>query len=537
MPRRRTGSEGLHAKNARRILLACGIALAACTPARAPDVVVYASGADLESANPLVTIHPLARQIQRYALFVTLAQLDSELQPRPYFARAWHWSPDKRTLTLDLYRGLRWHDGAPTTARDVAFTLEAARDPQTGFARAAELAEMSEAEAVGDSAVRLHFRQAPPGFPEVLCELPIAPAHLLDSIPHGELRRAAFGFAPVGNGPFRFVERDAGRRWVFERVADFPVVLGGPAHVQRLVIAVVDEPTTKFAGLVSGDLDVAGIAPAMASLVADDPSLRIITYPSTVSTAIVFNVASAPFTDVRVRRAIDALIDRQRVIDAALAGYATPAVAAVPSGHPYAIPIDRASTAQADSLLDASGWTRSGTGRREREGKPLQFTLLTVGTGDNAIEQLIQADLRDHGITMEIRQMELGAFLAAARATPKRFDALITGIPGDLTLSHLAAMFSSRLAGSALDYSGFHTPRLDSLFAHAATAVSELAVADAWRAVQRELARDVPVSWVYYARGVQGVTRRLAGIRMDLRGELPTLTEWRVRSDTTRPDP
>ncbi len=238
-----------------------------------------------------------------------------------------------------------------------------------------------------------------------------------------------------------------------------------------------------------------------------------------------------------MRRAIDALIDRQRVIDAALAGYATPAVAAVPSGHPYAVPIDRPSPAQADSLLDAAGWKRAGSGRREQAGTPLRFTLLTVGSGDNAIEQLIQADLRDHGITMEIRQMELGAFLASARARPKRFDALITGIPGDLTLSHLAAMFSSRLAGSALDYSGFHTPRLDSLFADAATAGSDAALGDAWRAVQRELAREVPVSWVYHARGVQGVTRRLSGIRMDLRGELPTLTEWRVRTDTTRSDP
>ena len=50
----------------------------ACTGApRAGDTVVIASGADLESANPLVTIHPLARQVQRYALFVTLARYDA----------------------------------------------------------------------------------------------------------------------------------------------------------------------------------------------------------------------------------------------------------------------------------------------------------------------------------------------------------------------------------------------------------------------------------------------------------------------------
>ena len=53
----------------------CVPALSACGPqAREPGTVVYASGADLESANPLVTVHPLSRQVQRYMLFVTLAR-------------------------------------------------------------------------------------------------------------------------------------------------------------------------------------------------------------------------------------------------------------------------------------------------------------------------------------------------------------------------------------------------------------------------------------------------------------------------------
>ena len=51
--------------------------------------MVYASGTDLESGNPLVTVHSLSRQIQRFALFVTLAQYDSALVPTPYAARSW----------------------------------------------------------------------------------------------------------------------------------------------------------------------------------------------------------------------------------------------------------------------------------------------------------------------------------------------------------------------------------------------------------------------------------------------------------------
>jgi hypothetical protein len=69
------------------------VALAGCQPAaaRRGATVLFASGADLQSMNPLVTLHPLARQVQRYVLLTTLARYDSALVPEPYLARAWAW--------------------------------------------------------------------------------------------------------------------------------------------------------------------------------------------------------------------------------------------------------------------------------------------------------------------------------------------------------------------------------------------------------------------------------------------------------------
>src|SRR6266568_1665330 len=91
--------------------------------------VLFASGADLQSINPLLTVHPLARQVQRYVLLMTLARYDSALVARPYLAAAWRWSDGRRTLTFTLRTDVRWHDCTPTTAGDVAWTLNAARDP------------------------------------------------------------------------------------------------------------------------------------------------------------------------------------------------------------------------------------------------------------------------------------------------------------------------------------------------------------------------------------------------------------------------
>ena len=190
--------------------LAAG-AVACAAPPRPAGVVVFASGTDLESGNPLVTVHPLSRQVQRFALFTTLARYDSALAPEAYAAKSWEFSADRRELTFHLVTALRWHDGQPTTTRDVAYTLLAARDPKTGYARAEDFAALDTVLAPDDSTAVLRFRAVQPEFPLVLCELPILPEHLLRDVPRTDMRRAPFNLAPVGNGPFSYVERVAGQ--------------------------------------------------------------------------------------------------------------------------------------------------------------------------------------------------------------------------------------------------------------------------------------------------------------------------------------
>jgi len=511
-------------------------ATVACfSPQRPANTVVYASGTDLESGNPLVTIHSLSRQIQRFALFVTLAKYDAALSPVPYAARRWSWSADHRVLELNLTGDLRWHDGPPTTARDVAFTIDAARDPATGYWRAADLASIDSVHARDDTTALVYFGVAQPSFPLIFCELPILPEHLLSRTPRAEMRRAPFNLTPVGNGPFRFVERRAGERWVFARNDKFPASLGGPPHVATLVVTVVDEPTTKFAGLASGDLDVAGIAPSTAALAARDPSMRVLDYPILFSTGLVFNVRKPPFDDARVRRAISASIDRDRIVRAALAGFGRAASGPVPPESPLALSGSVAQNARlADSLFDAAGWSRGKGNLRERNGRSFELDMLTVGSGDNALEQLVQADLAARGVHATIRQVELGTFLTQARATNKSFDVLVAGVPGDVALAFLGAMFESRQAGGAIDYTGFHSPHLDTLFTATRAARSEAERIAAWRAVQSVLAEQMPVAWIYHSRGLQGISARLENVVMDLRGELPTLAQWRGDSAPAR---
>ncbi len=510
---------------------------ASCVPPERPEgTAVIASGADLESGNPLVTVHPLSRQLHRYALFVTLFQLDSLQQIQPYLARSWQWNEQRTELRLKLHSTIKWHDGAATSAHDVAFSLTSVRDPRLGAPRAGDLANVSSIVAEDDSTVVVRFSNPAKSMPTVFAELPIAPKHILDTVPLERWRTNNFSVSPVGNGPFKFADRIAGRRWRFVRNDSFPQELGGPPLLQQLVVTVVDEAATKFAGLVSGELDMAGVSPSMAHLVKRDESLELLSPPVLFTTMVAFNTTQEPLASVAVRKAISMSLNRELIIQAAVAGYGEAAGGALPSGVPMAgqkAPVENVNIA--DSLLDAAGWLRGAGGVRERNGKPLKLTLLTVGSGDQAVEQIVQSDLSKRGINVEVRAVEMVTFLTMLRAESKQFDFAYTGLAGDVAAGHIRAMFSSSLKNGALDYTGWHDIEFDSAIAavEAASTVNERRAA--WSIVDSILTHNAPVAWVYHARGVQGKSRLLTGVYMDVRGELVSVTQWnRVTKGVTR---
>ncbi|MFN2572451.1 MAG: ABC transporter substrate-binding protein [Gemmatimonadales bacterium] len=469
------------------------ILLAACgdEASRRGATVLFASGADLQSVNPLLTVHPLARQVQRYVLLTTLVRYDSLLVVRPYLARAWRWADAGRTLTLQLRTDVRWHDGVATTAADVVWTLAAARDPATGYPRMRDLGAVTSVAAENDSTVQLRFAAPQPvDLPDVLTDLAILPAHLLDTIPLTHLRAAAWNAHPVGNGPFRFVLHEANRRWVFARNPDFPSALGGPPHIARLIVVVVDEPMIKLAALVAGELDFAGVSPQHADFVRHHAGLAIREYPLIFPYGLVFNTRRPPFSDRRARLAAALAIDRQEIVDGYLFGYAGVADGPVPPGLPrYASPPRRPLAPDSARRLVAS------------LGAVPRVELLTVGSGEAALEQMLQARLRAVGFDLTIRQLELSAFLDRVYGPRHDFTAAVMGIPGDPGLGFLQPLG---------DLTGIPVPRDPA-------------------AAQRVFADELPVVWLYHARGVQGMNERVRGVRMDERGELPTVTAWHVQ--------
>lgn len=476
-------------------VLAVALLTCACgDAARRGETVLFASGADLQSINPLLTIHPLARQVQRYVLLTTLARYDSTLTPRPYLARSWRWSPDGHTLTFRLRTDVRWHDGVATTARDVVWTLEAARDPATGYPRLNELQSITGVTALNDSTIELRFATRPASdLPFVYTDLAILPAHLLDSVPHGRLREAAWNTRPVGNGPFRFVLHEPNRRWVFARSADFPTDMGGAPQFDRFIVVVVDEPMVKLSALVSGELDFAGISPQHVAFVRGRHGLSVREYPLIFPYGLIFNTRRPPFNDPRARLAAALAIDRQEIVDGYLFGLASVATGPVPAGIPQYVaprPIPLAPDS-ARRLVNAVAADR---------GEAPSFELLAVGSGEGALEQMLQARLNAVGFSVTIRQLENATFLSRVFGPRHDFTAAVTGVAGDPGLGFLQPLGA---------VTGINVPA-DPI------------------AAQRVFSEQLPIVWLYHARGVQAMNDRVQGVRMDMRGELPTVAAWRV---------
>jgi peptide/nickel transport system substrate-binding protein len=129
--------------------------------------------------------------------------------------------------------------------------------------------------------------------------------------------------------------------------------------------------------------------------------------------------------------------------------------------------------------------------------------MLTVGSGEAALEQMLQSQLAAIGVRADIRQLELSTYLERVEGGSHNFDAAVMGIAGDLELGHLARILT--LAG--LQPTGAPDAQI------------------------RLIEDSVPAVFLYHARGVQGINRRVQGITMDLRGELVALSRWWVKED------
>lgn len=493
--------------------------------------VIVAGRNDIGSLNAFESLDIESLQHQIHVLFVTLVRGDRRDDPMPYLARSWSFAEDSASVTFELYEGLTWHDGTPLTARDVVFTYERARDPETGYPNRAYFDAWTGVEMLDEYTLRFTIRPMANLF-FGWTRLAILPEHILGDVPPGELAGHPFGSTePVGAGPFRFVERSIGDRWVFEANPGFPEELGGRPYVNRYVYRVIAEDATRAAALRAGEIDLlTTAAPANVPRFASDSTIRLLEYSEGDYDFIVWNPRRPMFADPAVRRALTMAIDRSGIVDAVHEGAATVSAGPVGPWHwaydstdvPLAYAPDSASAA-----LEAAGWTDvDGDGLREKDGRTFSFTMLVTPREKwRSIATIVQSNLADVGIEMDVEVREIGALQPLVTSPDRRFDAFMLGWIPDRTMDG-RSMWACDQVAHPVHFASYCNPALDAVLDSLLTTTDRRVYARLVDRYNDILAADQPYTFLYHPTHRAAARVQLRGVEMDSRGNWATVADW-----------
>lgn len=495
--------------------------------------VVMVNNSDLTDLNPLVAGEKYSQEVNRYMLFVPLVRHAEDLSLEPALAESWEMLGDTGVV-FHLRRDVRWHDGVPTTAHDVVFTYERAKDPATLFPNPEYFQLWTSAEATDSFTVRFTFE---PHMDPLAgwAFLPPVPAHLLDSIPSERMLQAAFNNAPVGNGPFRFVQYRQNDRWVFEANRDFPEDLGGRPYLDRVVWRPIPDGTAQITELRTGGADIV-LTPISDQFVAvrELPGFRGIDRPGRQYASAIWNSRVPPLEDERVRLALGLAINRQQIIDVLRAGFGSQAVGPIgPSHWAYDESVEPLpySPDSARTLLAGAGIedTDGDDILNLPDGEPFEIELkFPAGSVINRdMAELIRGDLARIGVRITTRPTEWGTMIDDFTSPDRRFEAILLGFETDFRVN-LYDTFHSGAIGTSNAFASYSNPRVDSLINRTRFARSMDEARPMYAEIQRILRDEQPWSFLYYYPDLVLLNDRLQGVEMDNRGGLITIQNWWV---------
>ena len=443
-----------------------------------------------------------------------LVRYDKNLEIEGELAEFWEFSEDGLTLTFNLRRGITWHDGAPFTSADVMFTYELMVDPNTPTAYADRYLQVIAAEAPDPYTFRVHYAE-PLASALISWALSIHPRHLLAG---EDVTRSPLARAPIGTGPYRFVEWVSGQRLVLEANPDY---FEGRPYIKRVIYRIIPDPTTMFLELQAGNIDQMGLTPLQFARQTETATFQRrfnkYRYPASSYVYLGYNLRRPLFQDQRVRQALSHAIDRQELVDGVLLGLGQVAHGPYKPGtwpHNPDVRTYAYDPQRALELLAEAGWRDStGDGLLDKDGRTFTFTILTNQGNDQRIKagEIVQRRLREIGIDVRLRVIEWASFLKEF-VTPGNFDAIIMGwtIPPDPDAYAVWHSASARPGG--LNFIGFENAEVDELLEKGRRTLDQDERKKYYDRFQEILAEEQPYTFLFVPDALPVVARRFRGI-------------------------
>jgi len=472
---------------------------------------------NISSLIPTITSDNASHEVgsQIYSGLVTF---DKDLKPVGDLAESWEFSKDCRDLTFRLRPGVKWHDGQPFTADDVVFTWQTIIDPRVPSPYKSEYGLVESVRADGPDVVRVHYSQP---FAKALTNWATAmlPKHLLERyVREGRIREAPQNWsAPVGTGPYRFKELRSGEKVVLVSNPDY---WEGRPYISRIVYRIIPSQATTFLELKAKGVDAMLLTALQYQRQTSYPAFRQayqrFRHPGNAYTYVGFNLKDPRFADRRVRQAFAYAIDKRQVMEGVRLGLAREATGPYKPGtwvytdkvKTYPYDMDKARR-----LLAEAGWTRNSDGLLVKDGRPFSFELLTNQGNDERkkIAEIVQAQLRELGVTVEIRPLEWAALLKEY-IKKRKFEAIVLGWGIGIDPDQYVVWHSSQTGPDQLNHISYANPEVDRLLEAGRTSCVQSERVKYYHQLQEVLADDLPLVFLYFADALPVVASRIHGV-------------------------
>jgi len=472
-----------------------------CSPRPDTKTLVMLIESSPTNLDPRVGLDGQSERIDNL-IFDDLLERDEHLNVKPGLADRWD-IPDPLTYVFHLHPGVKFHNGAPLTSRDVKWTFDSLLGGKIRSTKSAAYRLVDRIEAPDDLTVIFHLKEP---YATLLWNLSDG---VIGIVPSGSL--SEISDHPIGSGPFRFVSAEPDKEIVLERNEEY---WGQKARLERVRFAIVPDMTTRALELRKGTADIAinSLTPDMVVTLQKEPKLSVLRGPGTVLQYMGFNYRDPILKDVRVRQALAYAIDRRPMLEYLWRGLAQPAASILPP-QSWAYSADvrtyNYDPERARQLLDSAGYPATGGVRFH--------LMMKTSTDENTrlMVAVLQQQLRQVQIQLDIRTYEFGTFFADVSRGAFQFYSLrwIGGNEDPDIFEY--AFHSSKFTPNGANRSFYSNPQVDRLIDQARSELDQGKRKQLYAQIQRILAEDLPSINLWYLDNVLVHSRRVENVTLN----------------------
>jgi peptide/nickel transport system substrate-binding protein len=436
---------------------------------------------------------------------------------QPGLAQSWTISPDGKTYVFTLRPNVKFSDGTPLDAKAVVGWLDRIVNKQNpnyveNQKGISDFNSFTFGDVTGYKAVGTNQVEVDLGKPnaEFLADLAMAwsgvvsPAAVTKYGPN--LMKN-----PVGTGPFTFVKWVQGQ---YIEVRANPDYWGGKPKLDEIFFEIIPDPSTRLLDLQQGKINIlADVPPQNVAALRANSKLKVLTQPGLAVSGISMPTQVKPFTDVRVRQALNYAVDKAALNQDLYFGLATtmdspdtPVEWSYAKQTPYTYDL-----AKAKSLLAAAGLSGGFSATLDTYANPRGYNP----AGGAKLAQAVQADLAKVNVNIKINQMDFAAYLAAARQ-PTFSDMGMAGWSGDNgdPDDFMQPLYGSDAFGEG-NFAHYSNPSVDKLFAQGIQTPDQNQRKQIYSQIEAQIWQDAPWIFINYVTQVRAETANVQGYKLN----------------------